>query len=73
MSVISEAEELALKLPPSERGRLVSKLIASLSPTFDEDDDGIGEAVRRSREMDENPEMSISHDEFMASFEAYRR
>jgi hypothetical protein len=36
-------------------------LIRSLpSPGWDDDADGVEEAVRRSREMDENPEMSIS-------------
>jgi hypothetical protein len=74
MSVITEAEELALSLTESERARLAEKLLASLPPDFDgNDDDGIEEALRRSREMDEDPEMSISHEEFMASFEEFRR
>ena len=61
MSVIAEVEELALALPASDRGKLANKLIASLpSPGWDDEDDGIEEALRRSREMDENPEMAIS-------------
>lgn len=61
MSVIAEAEELALSLPDSDRAKLAEKLIASLpGPFIEDDDDGIEEALRRSREMDENPEMSIS-------------
>ena len=64
MSVIAEAEELALSLPDSERAKLAEKLIASLpGPFIEDDDDGIDEALRRSREMDENPEMSISMEE----------
>ena len=73
MSVIAEAEELALSLPVSDRAKLAGKLLASLPPGFDDDDDGIDEAIRRSREMDENPEMALSHEEFMKSFEEYRR
>ena len=61
MSVIADVEELALSLPASDRGKLAEKLIRSLpSPGWDDEDDGIDEALRRSREMDENPEMSIS-------------
>ena len=61
MSVITEVEELALTLPASDRGKLAEKLLRSLpSPGWDDEDDGIEEALRRSREMDENPEMAIS-------------
>lgn len=67
MSVIAEAEELALSLPESERAKLAEKLIASLpGPFIEDDDDGIEEALRRSREMKENPEMSISFEELDA-------
>ncbi len=74
MSVITEVEELALSLPASDRGKLAEKLIRSLpSPGWDDEDDGIEEALRRSREIDENPEMSLTEEEFFASFEKYRR
>lgn len=38
----------------------------------DKDDDGVDEALRRSREMDQNPEMSLTEEEFFASFIEYR-
>lgn len=61
MSLITATEELALGLSASERAKLAEKLIASLpGPFIDDDDDGIEEALRRSREMDEKPEMSIT-------------
>ena len=67
MSVVAEAEELALNLTDSERAKLAEKLIASLpGPFIEDDDDGIEEALRRSREMDENPEMSISMEQLDA-------
>ncbi len=74
MSIVAEAEELALSLSNKDKGRLITKLIRSLgSPFEDDDDDGVGESLRRSREMDENPEMSLTEEEFFASFEKYRR
>ena len=73
MSVVAEAEELALRLSDSERAKLAEKLIASLpGPFIDDSDDGIEEALRRSREMDEDPAMSLTEEEFFASFEKYR-
>ena len=73
---VTEVEELALGLPASERGKLAEKLIRSLPGPFIEDDDdpdGIEEALRRSREMDENPEMSLTEEEFFKGLEKYRR
>ena len=68
MSVVAEVEELALKLSNSERGRLANTLIASLpSPFVADDDNWVEEALRRDREMDENPESVMTHDEFFAS------
>ncbi len=74
MSVIADVEELALSLPVSDRGKLAEKLIRSLpSPDWDDDDDGIEEALRRDREMDENPEGVLTHEEFMAGLAEFRR
>lgn len=65
MSVITEAEQLALSLSDSERARLAEKLIASLpGPFIADDDDGIEEAIRRSREMDEDPSVGIAIEQF---------
>lgn len=76
MSVITQAEEMALSLRDSERAKVAEKLIASLPAPFssyDDDDDGVEEALRRSREMDENPEMSLSEEEFFATLDKYRQ
>ena len=68
MSVIAEAEELALSLSESDRAKLAEKIIASLpSPFVEEDDNWVEEALRRDREMDENPESVMTHEEFFTS------
>jgi hypothetical protein len=70
---VQEVEKLAFELSEKDRARLAGKLLASLpSPFEDEGDDGVEEAIRRSREMDEDPAMSLSEEEFFASFENYR-
>jgi hypothetical protein len=72
MSVITEIEEKALSLPEQDRARLADRLIASLPEDFI-DEDEIAEALRRDQEMDENPEMVISHEEFFKFFEDRRK
>ena len=74
MSVIAEAEELALSLSTQDRGKLISRLIESLgSPFEDDEDDWIEEALRRDREMDENPESVMTQEEFFGSLREYVR
>ena len=74
MSVVAEAEELALKLSDSERAKLAEKLIASLpSPFVDEDEDWVEEALRRDKEMDENPDSVRTEGEFFTSLRDYVR
>ena len=61
---VTEAEEIALRLPAKERGELIAKLLRSLpGPFIEDDDDGIAEALRRSDELKKNPEMGISIEE----------
>jgi hypothetical protein len=38
----------------------------------DDNNDGVEESLRRSLEMDENPEMSLTEEEFFAPFREYR-
>lgn len=44
----------------------------SLIDVEEDNDDGVDESLRRSREMDEHPEMSLTEEEFFSSFEKYR-
>jgi putative addiction module component (TIGR02574 family) len=63
MSTIAEAEKIVLNLPPRERGELAAKLLASLKPPYEDEEAIIAEALRRSDEMKNNPEMAISLEE----------
>ncbi len=72
MSIIREIEKQALSLPDQDRAKLADSLIASLPRDFT-DDVEIEEALRRSREMDEDPSRVVSHEEFFAFFEARRK
>ena len=74
MSVVAELEEKAMSLTKMERGDLASRLIASLGTPFDDDnEDEVELALRRSKEMDENPDMVMSEEQFWASLEEFRR
>lgn len=59
MSVIAEIEKQALSLPEQDRAKLADRLIASLPENFIDEDD-IEEALRRDREMDEDPSKVIT-------------
>lgn len=72
MSVIAEVEKLAFSLPVSDRARLADRLWDSLPEDFI-DEAEIEEAVRRDREMDEDPSKVISHEEFFNFFKERRK
>ena len=75
MSVVAEIEEKALSLSKMERGNLISKLIESVGSPFEDDDEDawIEEALRRDKEMDENPESVLTHEQFMEGLAEFRR
>ncbi len=74
MSVIAELEEKAMSLTKKERREPASRLYASLGTPFDDDDeDDVELALKRSKEMDENPEMVMSEEQFWAELEEFRR
>lgn len=59
MTMIADIEEKALQMSDNDRAKLADRLLASLPPDFT-DEDEIAEAMRRSREMDEDPSRAIS-------------
>ena len=65
MVTLAEIETLAFKLPESDRAKLASDLLDSLPWVLVEDDTGLAEAHRRSREMDRDPSVCLTHAEFL--------
>ena len=60
----SEIEAQAMELSVSDRATLASRLLRSLPPKLDDDDEGDAEALRRDAEMDEDPSASLTLEEF---------
>lgn len=65
MVTLTEIESLAFKLPQSDRAKLAADLLDSLPGVLDDEDEGIAEALRRSEEMDRDPSVCLTHDEFL--------
>lgn len=65
MVTLTEIESLAFKLTESDRAKLAADLLDSLRRVLADDDEGVAEALRRSEEMDRDPSVCLSHDEFI--------
>jgi hypothetical protein len=63
MITLAELEAQIMALPDEDRAKLASRLIESLQPEFDDEAD-YREAIRRDREMDEDPSASLTMEEF---------
>ncbi|MCW1926243.1 hypothetical protein OKA05_27040 [Luteolibacter arcticus] len=61
--IFREAE----KLPQGDRAKLAATLLQTLPVTLADEDDGIAEARRRSRELDEQPELGCSWEDVKKS------
>lgn len=64
MATIAEVEKLALDLADCDRAVLAANLLRSLPPLLNDEDEGISEAIRRNAELDANPEIGITLEEF---------
>jgi len=64
---IDEIHKSAMELPDSARASLAADLLGSLPAVLVEEDDGAGEAERRSREMDSDPSVGLSWSEMKQS------
>ena len=60
MATILEIEKLALDLPEQERAILAANLLDSLPAILSDEDEGVGEALRRDAELDAHPEEALS-------------
>lgn len=67
MSKVSNIYTQALDLPEDQRASLASDILDSLPAILSDADDGLAEARRRSKELDENPSMAVSWEEIKAS------
>ena len=65
MVTLTEIETLAFTLPESDRARLAAGLLDSLPGVLSDDDEGLAEALRRSEEMDRDPSVCLTHEEFL--------
>lgn len=63
-----EIQAEALRLPVPQRAALAACLLDSLPPVLEDEDDGIAEALRRDAEMDRDPSMGMSMDQFLKAF-----
>jgi putative addiction module component (TIGR02574 family) len=65
MVTLAEIETWVFKLPEADRARLAADLLDSLPGVLVEDDEGLAEALRRSEEMDRDPSVCLTHEEFL--------
>jgi len=73
MATVLEIKKLALDLPEQDRATLAANLLESLPPILSDDDEGIGEALRRDAELDADPDRAISFAELDSQIQSRRR
>lgn len=73
MTLLQELEQKAGQLSEDQRAAFALKLLATLPPILEDDDDGIAEAEQRDAEMDADPSSGISDQEFRSAVAAARR
>ena len=73
MTLLQELEQKAGKLPETERATLVFHLLASLPLVLAEADEGVATAKRRDAELDANPSLGLSDQQFRAAIAASRK
>lgn len=64
---LEELQRRALDLPDTDRAALAAELLVSLPAVLVEEDDGVAEAHRRSKELDVNPTSGCSWEEIKSS------
>ena len=67
MSRVAEIYSQVLDLPEDQRASLACDILDTLPAGLADEDDGLAEARRRSKEMDEDPSVGMSWDEIKAS------
>jgi hypothetical protein len=64
MTTLATVEYLSLEFPERHRATLAMHILDSLPGLFSESDGGLAEARRRAAELDENPSLGLTLDEF---------
>lgn len=67
MTTLNEIEASAMTLPDQQRAALASHLLESLPAVLQDDDDGLAEAVRRDAELDADPSLGMTMEEFKSA------
>lgn len=73
MTPLQNIERRARRLSDKNRAVLAARLIESLPPFLADNDDGLAEAIRRDAEMDADPTLGMSPEEFRSAVLAARK
>lgn len=73
MNKTYDFEPLLFSLPERERASFAARLLSSLTPFLEDQDEGVQEALRREAEAENDPDASISLEEFQRGLEELRR
>ncbi|RBP43807.1 putative addiction module component (TIGR02574 family) [Roseimicrobium gellanilyticum] len=68
MVTLSELEAQAMQLPQDQRAALAAHLLDSLPAVLHDDDEGVAEALRRDAELDRDPSVGMTLEQFKAAF-----
>jgi len=69
MTTLNEIEASAMTLPDQQRAELASHLLNSLPAVLQDDDQGLAEALRRDSELEADPSMGMTLNEFKSAIE----
>jgi len=67
MNTLAEVEATAMSLTEGQRATLATHLLESLPAVLHEEDEGLSEALRRDAELDADPSLGMTMDEFKSS------
>jgi putative addiction module component (TIGR02574 family) len=67
MNKVSELYSQVLELPEDQRASLACDILDTLPAGLSDGDDGLAEAKRRSREMDEDPSIGLTWEQVKTS------
>ncbi|NWK55155.1 addiction module protein [Verrucomicrobiaceae bacterium N1E253] len=67
MSKALEIYHQVLDLPEDQRASLVADILDTLPASLSDEDEGLAEARRRSKQMDEDPNIGMTWDEIKVS------